>query len=252
MPNKIFIQELTGTAKKTDFGIPKVFPLVDDITLTIETSYASYSSLVPGLDKIKTLAGTLSSVGGSISEGGLEFQNAFDLQRWERTMPVRINPKLIFYIKESGGLGDVYDPMMELIRFTVPTFDEETGKYILPGISLSAMGDAKIKKATGEAENISKGSKLIAIKIPGVIHLKVALLQKAIPTFSKHLDEDGWPIWGILDTEIISLAPANSKMLDYIKENKLFGNNVDNVDLQAVGKKEATRIVEDQVRGLNF
>lgn len=218
MGNKILIETFTGSITDNTY----VFPLLDDLTLTIESEFQSFSGMIGVLDKIKDLSITLAGAGAQISEGALDFANQFDLPRWVSTQPIRLNPRLVFFVKDSGGFVDVFDPMRNLINLTIPSIiDEgENKKFQLPGIGLSAHSLGKISASTG-ADTSIKGAKIISLKIPGVIYLKLAMLRKAVPTYSKNLDSDGWPIWGTLDTEIMSIAPANSTMIDEIENDAL-------------------------------
>ncbi|MCP4650356.1 MAG: hypothetical protein GY853_09805 [PVC group bacterium] len=195
------------------------FPLTDDVNLEITSEFASFTEQVPLIEQLINLVTITSSFGGSISEGGLNFQNLSNVQRWQRTNPIRINLNLLLYTKESAK-SDVYDPMMNLISLTVLTKDPDNpSRYRVPGLNLSNLKNST--KGGQKKEELAGRSKLISIRIPGIIYLPIALVTKAIPTVSKEETDSGYPLWASMNVEITGLYPATDDLLKL--ESTTFG-----------------------------
>lgn len=201
------------------------FPLTEDINLEVSSEFASMTENIPLLEQISDLMTTVSSLGGSASQGFLDFQNLSNIQRWKRTNPIRINTNLLFYTKTSA-YEDVYKPMVDLMSITILTQDPKNPKkYRTPGLNLSstkqAKKDAQKKQTSNISSSFESGSKLIAFRIPGVIYLPLALITKAIPTVSKEETDSGYPLWATMNLEITGLYPATNDLLKL--ENTSFG-----------------------------
>jgi len=194
------------------------FPLTDDVNLEVMSDFASMTESIPLIGQITSFMTMMSGLGGFASEGTLDFQNLSNVQRWQRTHPIKINLNLLLYT-ETNAKKEVYDKMMELISLTVPTQDPNNPKrYRVPGISLSS-----IKQTTKKGQKVTSVSqaKLIAVRIPGIIYLPIAMVTKAIPTISKEETDSGYPLWATLNVEITGLYPATGDLLK--QEDTSFG-----------------------------
>lgn len=189
-----------------------IFPLLDDLTVDITSEHSTFAGMVPMLENAVNFMVTASSIGGGISEGTLDLQNMFHVPRWTKTNPIRISTKIPFFAEEDPE-KDVYIKMMNIINLSIPSRNGKTGRYILPGVSLSSMYLSK-RSATNNKKDTFKSGKFISLKIPGIIYIPIAMVTKAIPTYSKEVTESGFPLWGTIDLEVIGLTPATSDDLN--------------------------------------
>jgi len=188
------------------------FPLTDDVNLEVMSDFASMTENIPLVGQITSFMTMMAGLGGSVSEGTLDFQNLSNVQRWQRTHPIKINLNLLLYT-ETSAKKDVYDKMMELISLTVPTKDPDNPKrYRVPGLSLSSIKQSTKKGQKKETVSVSQ-AKLIAVRIPGIIYLPIAMVTKAVPTISKEETDSGYPLWATLNVEITGLYPATDDLL---------------------------------------
>lgn len=228
MANKIFIEEVLPTESKTinlDAGLsgnnsyippaPQIFPLMSPITIEIISAFETLSGMVPMLDKISDVMVTLASVTGQASTGTLNFQNMLDVPRWTKTQPIKLVTELHFFAQENA-VDDVVRKMHDLINFSIPSYDQNSNTFFLPGINLSNISQTKIQTKENEKLPIKKG-KFVSVNIPGIIYLPVAIMMKAMPTFSNEVTESGSPLWGKLDIEIQGVSPATSLDLDRVR-----------------------------------
>jgi hypothetical protein len=185
------------------------FPLIEDPTIEITSTFGSFNETFPKIGEFLS-AGTLlsASVGGDVGAGLLHTRNLFDIPRWQKTEPVKFVAKLVFELKTDPYV-DIFEPMTRLMNYTILTLEE--GKYKVPGISLASIG--AFQNQGGES-SLSENSKLLTIGIPGVIYLSVAILERAIPNYSKEITESGYPLWGQLDLNVMGVFPANSDMFE--------------------------------------
>lgn len=229
MATSVYIQILTGldeTRTGTGAGIALknegliVTTLLDDATVEYKTEFSSYSELLPQISDLLNLGTTImASTGGSVSGGWLGITNLFDMPRWKKTEPVRIQLKLGFYTK-TEAYEDVWRPTKQIINQTILTRDGN--QYNVPGLSLTTMKDFSTSNAfsSGQKQQFSKKSKLISLEIPGIIYLPIAIVESAVPTYSKNNSLYGYPIWATLDMTAISCFPATSEFLDAVESSK--------------------------------
>jgi len=219
MANKIYVQ-LIGTNIIFDS------PLMEDITLTCQSGFATFGDLVPGIsDVVHTVTSLMSGVSGKVGEGMLKINNAFDLPRWQKTEPLKINAKMNFFTK-TDPYKDVWYPMALLTSLGILTKDVESNTYITPGMSLHAANfiekskilrspiaaNLGLTETIPEAGDFPVSAKVISVEIPGIVYLDKAYVEVATPTYSRHITTSGLPLWGTLDIQISSLFPANDRM----------------------------------------
>jgi len=207
MANRIFIQDYNRIEDPMDF------PLLDDPNLEILTQYGSFSDVIPkAADILDTVTLATAGTGGEVSSSILASKNLFDIPRWKKTEPIRIVATLVFDLKDDPE-NDIFEPMRKLMSYSMLTANTD-GSYTVPGISLASV---KAFQTTGGEGGIAKNAKLISAGIPGVIHLSVAIVERARPTYSKEITESGFPLWGKIDISIAGVFPANTKQFDDAK-----------------------------------
>ena len=189
-------------------------PLLDDPTVEIKSQFSTMGELVPKLEGFVNLISTFQTVtSGTTSEGMMNLKNIFDIPRFQKADPVRMSLKLAFYTKESPK-KDVWDPVRKLISYSIISQDPDNpNSYIVPGISLATMLEFS------QGTTYSKKSKLISLEIPGVVYLDAALIESAIPTYSKQGTESGYPLWANVDLSILSVKPGNTSMFDDVENS---------------------------------
>lgn len=226
MANRIYIQII---------GSNKIFdtPLLEDVTIETESSLSSWGELAPALNSLKDMLVTVGGASGNLTSGILNISNAFDLPRWNKTEPVKLSPKLAFYTKTDPEL-DVYYPMALLQSLNILT-KNSNGTYTVPGVHvqninqiLSKLNDEPPKSLQSQAsllntlatkranlpdeKDFENNSKLIAVEIPGVIYLPVAMIRACTALYSKQRTESGFPLWGNLEVTITGLYPASDQI----------------------------------------
>jgi hypothetical protein len=217
MPNKILIQPLfaaTETNKTgqitTSISEKKneimIFPLTEDISFVTQSELASWSDMVPGLEILTTIQSVMVELGGTVSGGILNLQNMIDSPRWQKTLPLEFTVSLGFYLIDNA-LENIYKPMKRLIGLSILSRNEKGG-IVPPGIFMPAAAAVNKKPNQTVAEKLSNSAKLIAVKIPGIITMPLAIIKSCTPVFSKHITETGFPLWGTLELNITGLYPA--------------------------------------------
>lgn len=203
MANRIFLQDYNREEDPMDF------PLMEDPVIEISSRFGSFNETFPKAGEFLDTATILStSTSGGVGAGLLQTRNLFDIPRWQKTEPPKFVARLIFELKTSPTI-DIVLPMSNLINYTILTLED--GKYKVPGISLASM--KAFQNQTGNSP-LSENSKLLSIGIPGVIYLPVAIVERAVPTYSKEITDNGYPLWGQLDLSITGVFPANSDMFE--------------------------------------
>ena len=190
------------------------FPLLEDVQVTIENEYEALGDLIPSLGDLMGYVTTLQTLGsGGMGKGTSKMNNLIAFKRWKNTNPLKINVKLLFYIK-TDAYSDVILNMNKFIERSTLSFDGE-GKVSVPGLSLSQImerTDAKQQTSLGlsakQAKSFSTRSKLVDIIIPGTVQIPNAFIESISPTYSRQTTADGTPIWGMLDIQFSGTIPA--------------------------------------------
>lgn len=202
-----------------------IAPLTEDLNLNIETSYKTPGSLIPpSIGKIVELMGLMKTAGGATSRNP-NILDVLDVPIWEKTEPLKFDVKLQFFL-DTNSYNDVIRPtvgLASLCMLSPRNFTQsEQSAFLLPGINFSNLtGVLEKLSVTNRGEkredfqinhNDPSMAKVISIEIPGVIYLPVALVEKAVPTFSKEITESGFPLWAEIQLTIMSLRSANTDM----------------------------------------
>lgn len=226
MANRLYIQ-----IRGTDY----IFecPVLEDITFDIQTTTSSWGELSPLLDMAGQVATKISGGRGRMGGKILGAVNLLDAPRWNKTDPLKFSVKVGFYTQEDPK-KDVFDKFVFLSSLAMLS-KSTAGDFILPGISaqhLSAMLNAGFNSSAKslyyqeqinatyqwnrkiKAEDYKDHAKIIAVEIPGVVYLDMAMLMSCNPTFSKQKTESGFPLWCNMDITIGGLFPASDKIFD--------------------------------------
>ena len=201
MPNKIMITPLFDTGDDKDNEVMS-FPLQEDVKIDVTSEILSWSDQAPAVDMVDKLQ-AVSTARGSVNEGLLDLTNMVNAPRWQKTNPLEISLTLGFYLIDNP-YEDIYKPIKKLIGYAVLSRDKE-GRIIPPGIFLPSVAETQMQTGDGPKKSASK---LISLKIPGILFMKVAMIRNATPTFSQHITESGYPLWASLDVTITGLLPA--------------------------------------------
>jgi len=250
MPNVIYIQVISGfsdiTKEETVKGkggklnkINKVvghnpvidetmvFPLFEDLKMEVGSTMSSFADMFHGIsDMINLGSGYFAGATGTTTTGIQNLTNIFDVPRWQKTNPLKFNVTLPFFTIQDA-VYDVYDPMVRIMNLTILSKVGGKGSqtWSVPGFSAATInqtfkGAGKDSKSIAEASSTaakysSKSAKLVAIKIPGIMTIPLAIIESAHPTWSKQVVSINngagvSPLWGKLDCSIIGIYPALS------------------------------------------
>lgn len=233
MANKIYI-EYYSYEKEVDYNVPEEgsslaqhqilsnanileLPLLDDVKIESASQFSGYSEMIPKIgDIVNFVTGVSSGITGEISSELLDLKNKFDLPKWQKTDPIKINVNLGFFTK-TDSWKDVYKPVKDIIGMSILSKDpnDETS-YIVPGISVNTMKEYTLKSKQGKEQPAINDlkAKIIAVEIPGIVYIPLAYVEMAMPTYSKQQTEQGFPLWCSLDCIFSSVSPATTEMFN--------------------------------------
>lgn len=199
-------------------------PLLDDPVIEYKTQFSSFSEIAPQILTDIVNIGTIIQAGGSgkMSESWTQFSNMFDVPRYQKTEPVRFSVKLGLYTTNNAK-QNVWDTSRRLISMTILSQDPTNDQVVItPGISLASMANVNKTKTGGVSAKLK--AKLISVEIPGIIYLSRAMLESAIPTYSKQMTTSGYPLWCNLELNILGVMPAMTKIFDDTEsKTRVFG-----------------------------
>jgi hypothetical protein len=178
--------------------------LNEDLTLNFSSSFSSLTeSSAP--KAFKALAGVLRDTGANKVAGfiGGEFKQ-LGFQVWTGTEPLSTTLSLKFSM-DKDAKKDVMEPALAITKLVLPSTGDK-GALIGPGPSvLSTFEEGKIGSfAEGKNLHCYIGN----FKISNII------VTRAVPTFSKHTDQYGYPIWATLELSFTTIFSATVEMLD--------------------------------------
>jgi len=213
------------TFQTPDLASTLTYPIMEDFQIETSTEFSSFAELCPTISSLVDLGVTYESASsGGVSTAGFNIRSVLDAPRWQKTNPVKITTDMFFYT-ETDPVKDVLLPMNALLGAHLPRI---VGKKIMvPGLNATNVSNINniIKSAQGKkaSEEIGEGkegekalkqilesqySALFSVLIPGVIFLPVAFIFAIAPTYSKHVTENGDPLWASASVQIQSLTPA--------------------------------------------
>lgn len=183
--------------------------LNEDLTLSFSSSFSSLTeSSAP--NAFKALAGVLRDTGANKVAGfiGGEFKQ-LGFQVWTGTAPLSTTLSLKFSM-DRDAKKDVMEPILAITKLVLPSTGDagapaSAGALIGPGPSiLSTFEEGKIGSfAEGKNLHCYIGN----FKISNII------VTRADPTFSKHTDQYGYPIWATLELSFTTVFSATVEML---------------------------------------
>lgn len=213
-----------GVSDKT---ITITLPLTEDITLDVKTNFKKAESVIPGgriVSGLKTMFTFANVLAGTTSQ----MQHMWDLQVWDSTNPIRLDFEILLYTK-TDAMADVVAPLISLMSLTVLSRvggpDSKKTIFYVPGVNLSNLGEFKKsgEKLAGIATSGAEGkkdkeidpkrTKILKVRVPGIIFLDTCIVDNAKPTYSKERTEEGYPLWAKLQMGIQTAWPANDSML---------------------------------------
>jgi hypothetical protein len=228
------------TFQSPDLADTLVYPIMEDFQIETVTEFSSFAELCPTISSLVDLGITYESASsGGVSAGGFNLRSVLDAPRWQRTNPVKITVDMFFYTK-TDPYTDVLIPINSLIGSHLPRIVDK--KIKVPGLNATnvknldktisnAVNSSEGKKAAEELGEGKSGEKelkrllesqysvLFSVLIPGVIFLPAAFVFAIAPTYSKHVTEQGYPLWASVNLQIQSLTPA---LAEYFRDGMNF------------------------------
>lgn len=206
----------------------RIFPLVEDVAITCNTSYFSASDLLGGVaDLIVKGGNVLSAMSGT--KGTASLQNILDARVYQGTEPVKFTVKLGLYPGVCGDKDEgVFQNYLWLLNYTIPHV--QNGTYYVPGLSINNIKDVTSTKnnannnkrtadiSGGKTEKSNKGAggtevkttknKLLSIEIPGIVYLDVGMIDSMATIFSKEVTINGDPLWAHAEINVSGVRSA--------------------------------------------
>ena len=204
--------------------------LSDEYSLDFRSNFTSAVDMFGG-NSVSSLLQTITKAQSVLTGTTSSLTALFDYQLWEKTEPIKLNVEVTFMLDTNAEL-DVWLPTMSLCSLAALT--EYDGSYLVPGIHFDNLrlvesgrkkeqgdpgngGDSVDAKSLQPIDAIRNGgtqfkSKFLSITMPAFSN-ELMLVNDAKPTFSKHVDEKGYPIWSKVQLDLQTLFPASSDQL---------------------------------------
>lgn len=185
----------------SDAGIEIVPQITIDTEITINLQSKFDSLLGSGANKVLgVFSGTAYSLTGKSFTG--QFKE-MGYRYWTGTEPITFSFDTKLCMKTSAR-KDVFEPAKVLMKLPLPKLAKKGEGFglIAPGPSILDALDIE-----------TKFSRMYSFRC-GVFYLPSVVFEKAEPTWSSEVDEEGYPIWCKLQMEISSLYTANTDMID--------------------------------------
>lgn len=184
-----------------DAGVKKPILTIDtEITIDLQSEFSNL--LGTGVNKFLSVtsaaiySATGKSYSGQFKEMGYKF--------WSGTDPISFSFDTTLNMKTSAK-KDVFDPAKVLMKLPLPR-EPDPGE----GFGLIAPGPSILSEISKDSVKFEKSYSFRC----GVFYLPQVLFQKAEPTWSSDVDEDGYPIWCRIQIEVSSLYVATTNMID--------------------------------------
>ena len=185
-------------------------PLLDDITLDdAASSFKPASNLIPFLQTAEDLLAANSARTGTVTN----LQRMFDLQVWEKTLPIKVTFDALFTTK-TDPVNDILVPVVSLLSLTGLTAKPGArGQFFAPGVTLTNLNEFVSDNVRESANNnvSTSTAKKVALNIPGVVDIRNGILETIRPTFSKERTESGVPLWCKASLTIKSIFPFSDE-----------------------------------------
>jgi len=196
--------------------------LSEDVTLSLSSQFKDLFSELSGTaasvqELMTTVGSTLKMFGGAGFSGRFKQGTA---QIWDKTSPISFSLNIDFHRVPFEGNKNVSGKnVMDIVKkfCSIPLPSENAGGNLNPpgispieGIGLDALKDW----ISGDTEtNLAKTNRgYINVTIGGMTFNRL-LMTKAEPTFSKYMDDSGYPISCRVNFEFISLWAATQDMV---------------------------------------
>ncbi len=182
-------------------GVPMI--LEDEVTVSMSSSF---SEITKGNSST-----VFSLIAGAIRDAGYENISAWaggqfkqlGFQTWTGTAPLSTT-LTVNLTMNNDAKKDVVDPTLKLSKLCLP--EEGTGGALIPpGPSISS--------ALQSNEDEASRGKIIHCYIGNYV-LRNVLVKRAQPTFSKFVDNNGYPISSRVELEITTLFSATTQMVE--------------------------------------
>lgn len=186
--------------------VSPIMTIDTEITINLQSQFES----LIGNTTQKILSGASAAIyAWSGKSLGTQFK-AMGYKYWTGTNPVEFSFSTTFHMKTSGK-KDVLDPAKVLMRLALPTEanTEEGFGLIAPGPSvLDALG---VETQFGEKYSFRCGS----------FYLPSVVFEKAEPTWSSEVDDEGYPIWCTVQVDLTSIYTATTQMIgDFVPASR--------------------------------
>lgn len=181
-------------------------PLIieDDVTINVSSSFGALVEN-PGNDIINAIGALSRDFTGIGFSSQLKAQG---FQIWKSTEPLSMNFNFKFYIGIKNYYNaeiEVYKPMINLMSVPTPSLDPTFNQVLIPpGPSIASVLLPNTKAARGHK---------ISVEIGRLLRIPNAIITKAEATWSKEVDDKGFPISGIINIDIQSINIATVEML---------------------------------------
>ncbi len=181
-----------------------------EISLRISSTYGPVTNYQPPA-VVTALTNSITFLRERGFTGSHSLQGA---QIWQDTKPMEFSLPLEFHMLTSG-VTDVVNPVKKIINKSVPKkasnkTGKETNRLIPPGPSLlKVLG---LSEEDVDDKYLSTGDSLFNISIGNYLFIRGCVLTQAVPTFSKEVDSQEYPIWCKLDTTFTTFEVATTSM----------------------------------------
>ena len=203
--------------------------MVDEVSLKFSSSYGNIWDATPN-NLMNLLSSTFNFPSGQFNVQGMQI--------WNKTEPLEFSFTAKLIMLENGGYEDVVKPALRLSQLCLPktstlfktnTNNNESNaikKYmnittlIPPGPNLATIleksGLSNDTSLSNWASEVSTGTFNVDY---GWLHITDAIIKNVTPTFSKVLDEDGFPTSATIDIEVSTCAIPTVEMVQSIIDN---------------------------------
>lgn len=200
-----------------------------DISLKFSSQFSSISESEP-----TTLLNMLSAATDKALSGQFAIQGA---QIWKSTDPLEISIEAKLIMKDSGKT-DVVEPALKLAKICLPSIGRGFKK-------MSELTNIKLKCLIPPGPNIQsilsevktngniKGSRGTYDVQIGWLKLHNCIIKEASPTFSKTVDEDGFPVSAEISMSIVTQTIPTKESVEQM---------IDEVEVQSVTNSVVNQI----------
>lgn len=188
----------------------------DDLSFKLSSSFGSLWDAHG--NNLLTLLSSASS--GKIPSGQFVMQG---MQIWQSTDPLSFSLDLKLYSK-TNAKNDVWNPSLKIAQLPLPMksknangkTNEMLATLIPAGPNITKILEQGGFKGLSDflAEKVGVESKgTYNINIGGYVEFKSVIITSAVPTFSKNVDDSGYPVQSSIELEFTTCEIATTDML---------------------------------------